>query len=362
MLDTASAPLAQHAILFNTIKSVDGYIGVISLNRPAKLNVLNSEMITALRSMLERWEHDNDIVVVIINAVPGRAFCAGGDMRQAVALGKNNLSELTAFFAAEYQMNSLIFHYSKPYIAFLNGIMMGGGAGIAIPGSHRVATKNLSFAMPETALGFFPDVGASFFLSRLPENIGIYLGLTGATITAADCLALKLIDNIVTETSLPLILQQLCTMPLREKANESIAQLITSHREKPTTSELMQHLSEIHTCFSPPTVEAIFAALEHYPSAWCEKVRNSLALKSPISLKVTLYQLQQGLTLSFNEALQMEYRMMCRFITQPDLYAGVQAVIIDKTTAPQWTPASISDISDAMVRQFFAPLKNELKL
>src|SRR3990167_5470139 len=204
-------------ILFDTIQGDAGQIGIITLNRPQALNALNHTMITKLYQSLECWKADPHIQAVIIRASEGRAFCAGGDLR-AVYEGHRTPQPLAAFFQDEYALNRLIFHYPKPYIALLDGITIGGGAGISIHGTYRIATKRLTFAMPETGIGFFTDVGGTYFLSHLPQHIGFYLGLTGARLNSDDCVELGLAQCQIAASSIPFLIQQIAahdfTQPL----------------------------------------------------------------------------------------------------------------------------------------------------
>ena len=353
----------QSEIIFTELPGVDGNIGLITLNRQSVLNALNHAMFIAIDEHLARWDSNPEIKAVVINAVEGRAFCAGGDMRAAYEIGKKDISALPDFFAAEYRMNSRIYHFSKPYIALLDGITMGGGAGISINGTYRVATEKLVFAMPETGIGFFPDVGSSYFLSRLQGVFGIYLGLTGSTISCADCLELGLIDQVVTSGSYPEIIKKLQETSLVQNPDASISEVIRFFCVPAISkSELFNHSAEIETCFSRPSIEEIIKTLERYPTAWCEEVRNKLVLKSPTSLKVTLRLLQEGAKLTFEKALQMEYRLMTRFIAGHDLYEGVRALLIDKDNKPEWKPAKVSEVSETEIENYFAPVKIELTL
>jgi enoyl-CoA hydratase/carnithine racemase len=339
-------------IIFTELDGLDGKLGLITLNRPQALNALNHLMFKAL-NQLQSWEDDDNITAVIIRG-EGRAFCAGGDMRAAYQQGLKKDPELKNYFGDEYRMNSRVYHFSKPYIALLDGITMGGGAGVSIYGSHRIATNNLVFAMPETGIGFFPDIGASYFLSRLPHRLGFYLGLTGASITAADCLALGLIDQVVARESFEKIISKLQVTELLKHPDAAVAEVIRHFEEAVPKSELMVHQMEIETCFSKDTVEDILETLERYPTAWCEEVFNNMALKSPTSLKVTLRELQLAEKLSFDQALGMEYKLMCHFIQGHDLYEGVRAALIDKDKKPVWKPNRVEDVSDDVVASYFS--------
>jgi enoyl-CoA hydratase len=340
-------------IIFTELDGVDGKLGLIMLNRPEALNALNHAMFKALNRQLENWEADENIKAVIIRA-EGRAFCAGGDMRIAYQLGLKKDPQLKNYFADEYRMNSCVYHFSKPYIALLDGITMGGGAGISIYGSHRVATNNLVFAMPETGIGFFPDVGASYFLSRLPYRMGFYLGLTGVSISAQDCLALGLVDHIVASEDFEKIILKLQTASLLKHTDATVSEVLRHFTAPPQKSALLGHQVEIATCFSKETIEEILETLERYPSAWCEEAFNNMSLKSPTSLKVTLRQLQLGEKLSFDKAQEMEYQMMCRFIEGHDLFEGVRAALIDKDKRPVWEPQRVVDVDEETVASYFS--------
>jgi enoyl-CoA hydratase len=339
-------------IIFTELDGLDGKLGLITLNRPQALNALNHLMFKALNQQLQHWEDDENIKAVIIRA-EGRAFCAGGDMRVAYQLGLKKDPQLKNYFADEYRMNSRVYHFSKPYIALLDGITMGGGAGISIYGSHRIATNNLIFAMPETGIGFFPDVGASYFLSRLPYRMGFYLGLTGAAISAVDCLVLGLVDHIVAREKFDEIILKIQNTALTNHPDAAVSEVIRHYSQPTQKSELLNHQVEIEMCFAKETVEEILETLERYPSAWCEEVFNSMALKSPTSLKVTLRQLQLGEKLSFDKVMEMEYRLMCRFIEGHDLFEGIRAQLIDKDKKPVWKPHRVVDVDDSEVASYF---------
>jgi enoyl-CoA hydratase len=350
----------EATILFSELEGAGGSLGLITLNRQSVLNALNHHMFSELNRQILAWDEAPHIKAVVITAAPGRAFCAGGDIRTAWEIGKKNPDLLPAYFGTEYQMNKCIYHFSKPYIALMDGICMGGGAGISIYGSYRAATQEFTFAMPETGIGFFPDIGASYFLTRLPKKMGLYLGLTGVTIPYNDCLALGLIDVVITPDSISKIITDLQNTSLQNHSDATVAEIIRKYSKLAPESELMQHQGEIETCFSKNTIEDITETLIRYPGAWCEKTANLLALKSPTSLKVTLRELQEGARLSFDDCMKMEFRLMNRFIREPDFYEGVRAAIIDKDHKPKWQPMNIADVSQKKVAEFFAPLDKEL--
>jgi enoyl-CoA hydratase len=337
-------------VLFSEIAGQAGDLGIIMLNRPQVLNALNHDMMVAMHQQLTAWESANNIKAVVIQA-QGRAFCAGGDIRLAYEKGRTQDPQVHAFFADEYTNNRLIYHYAKPYIALMDGLTMGGGAGISILGSHRVATENFSFAMPETGIGFYPDVGIGYYLARMPAKIGFYLGLTGARITPHDCLALNLIDAIVPVDAFPKILEKLAASPLNNDA--TISEAINFFAKPVEKSELLTHEAEIQTCFSKNTYEEIFSALENYPTPWCEQVGAIINTKSPTSLKVTLKQLQTYARLSFDACMELDERLTRRFLQGHDFYEGVRAAIIDKDQTPHWSPAKIKEVFAVEVEKYF---------
>ncbi len=326
---------------FTEIAGESGALGVITLQRPHALNALNQAMLHALHQQLTVWASQSSIKAVVIRAVPGRAFCAGGDIR---ALYEKKLAHdptASDFFRDEYQVNRQIFHFPKPYIALLDGITLGGGAGISIHGSHRVATPAMSFAMPETGIGFFPDIGASYFLPRLPYNIGYYLGLTGERITYSDCFALGLVDAIISADSQSLLINALAQAALPDK--NAVSQIIRNFSIEVPASALLTHQKEIEICFAPSSIEGVMQALESAESDWCHRMVAILKTKSPLSLYVTLRALQHGAHLDFDACMAMEERLSSYFLQAPDFMEGIRAAVIDKDHAPHWKPLALFD-------------------
>lgn len=345
-------------VLFDEITGFEGNLGIITLNRPKALNALNHAMFIAMDKQLQAWETQANIKAVIIRAVEGRAFCAGGDIRHAYELKKANDPSLAHFFRDEYRLNLRIHHYPKPYIALLDGITMGGGAGVSIHGSHRVATDHLVFAMPETGIGFYPDVGATYFLAQLPYKMGIYLGLTGAKISYADCLAVGLVQEVVAQEAIAKIIPALAERALPDK--KAVTEVLKQYAVNTPASELLQRKKEIETCFAKNTVEEIVAALENYPSEWCQQTATLIKTKSPTSLKVTLHALRESQHLNIDRTMQMEYGLTTHFIQGHDFFEGIRAVVIDKDQNPQWRPARLTDVTAEEVEKYFMPLTEEL--
>ncbi len=347
-------------INFEEMSGRDGNIGIITLNRPGVLNALNHAMFLAISHQLSEWESADHIKAVVIKAAEGRAFCAGGDIRYTYERKHSGDANLIHFFRDEYLMNYHIYHYKKPYIALLDGITMGGGAGISINGSHRIGTDKLTFAMPETGIGFYPDVGATFFLSRLPYKMGFYLGLSGASISADDCLAAGLIDAIVKSADFPDILYQLADHTFSEEPNQDVSHIIKSFAMTPIQSQLFDQRNPIAICFARDTIEEIIDSLEHYPNDWCLMAAKAIKKQSPTSLKVTLKALQKSEILEFDECMKMEYRLTSRFLERHDFFEGIRATLIDKDRQPRWNPATLHEVSGKSVNAYFDPLEQEL--
>ena len=346
-------------ILFEEVAGPDGHLGLITLRRQQALNALNHDMFLALDAQLIEWDKASHIKAVVIKAAEGRAFCAGGDIRHAYEMKMaNDSAGLPIFFRDEYRMNKRIHHFSKPYIALLDGITMGGGVGISLHGSHRVATEKLVFSMPETGIGFYPDVGATYYLSRFPDCMGIYLGLTGARIGADDCAALDIVQTIVTHDDLQKMIDTLIQSSIPDK--NTVTMIIKKFALPAGKSLLFEHKDEINNCFSKNTVEDILSALENDPSEWCQQTASIIKTKSPTSLKVTLLALQQAARLDFDACMQMEYRLTSRFVQQHDFFEGIRAAIIDKDQKPKWQPAILQEVEMSQVKKYFVPLQEEL--
>lgn len=343
-------------IIFEEITGRDGNIGLVTLNRPEALNALSHEMTVKLHQQLLYWENDSRIKGVIIQAVKGRAFCAGGDIRAIYEKNKTRDSSLIDFFRDEYRLNHYIFHYPKPYIALMNGVTMGGGVGISIHGSHRVGTENLILAMPETGIGFFPDIGGSYFLSRLPHHVGIYLGLTGAQLDVSDCLAVRLIDHKILQEHLPFAIKALAETSFERQGKKTVTRILKQFEAPSVPSSLKPYFPVINETFAQKQLENIFSGLQMMNSDWCLQTINNLKIKSPTSLKITLQQLHQGLGQDFKQCLQMEYYLAGHFLQGHDFFEGIRAFIITKDRLPNWQPDKLSDINQSDIDKYFTPL------
>lgn len=342
------------------------------LNRPRKLNALNGSMAVRLRELYESWEKDRGVQLVVIKG-NGRAFCAGGDVAACATWGKQGEQDKAVqFFRDEYALNYLIGTFKKPHVALLHGIVMGGGNGLSMHGRFRVVTEKTVFAMPETALGLHPDVGASHFLSRLPGHFGEYLGLTGDRLDGADLVNCGLATHFVLTQRLPWLEQRLSS--LQNGAPEVVGTAIDEFCDVVYIGEkspLQKYRrAAIDRCFSKRTVEEIVAALEAEARAnkqdeWYQTTICNLKKASPTSLKVTLRSIRQGRNQSLYQCLVYEFRLSARFMLaelSPDFYEGCRAILIDKDNAPKWQPSALAEVSDSFVNAFFAPLDKDLEL
>jgi enoyl-CoA hydratase len=327
-------------------------LGHVTLNRPAALNALTHEMCASIFAALQEWAQDASVHAVLIDAVAGRAFCAGGDIRAITQLGREDMAKAEAFFATEYRLNAAVRHYAKPYVALLNGITMGGGAGVSVHGSHRIVSENASFAMPETGIGLYPDIGATWFLSRLPGETGTWLGLTGTRIGPADMLWLGLGTHFVPAADMAQIASGLAS---GEPADAAIAAVAQPAIEPP---QFAAYRDEIDRAFAADSVEEILARLR-VGSTWARAVAATIETRSPTSLKLTFRALREARKLDFDGCMRMEYRLTLRVLRGHDLYEGVRALLIDRDQRPRWLPDSLALVTDQAIDAYFAPLEGQ---
>ena len=337
-------------------------IGIISLNRPDALNALTTDMCRAMDQMLTSWEKDESISAVIIKGEGGKSFCAGGDVRVIVEHGYENNTLAQEFFATEYKLNARIHHFSKPFIALLDGITMGGGVGVSIHGSHRIVTENTLFAMPESAIGLIPDVGGSYFLPRLPGAIGSYLGLTGARLKGADILYAGIGTAYMSTEKLGDFVAALEEADI--SSSDDVDVILASFADDPGHAPLDEFRDLIDAAFAENTVEDIFDHLSIIDHDWARETLAVLKKMSPISLKVIMEQIARGTKLEFNDCMVMEYRIVSAISAyDSDFYEGVRAVLIDKDHSPNWIPATLDEVSNEMVMAHFnAPSYGDLQL
>ena len=330
---------------------VESGVGRITLNRPKALHALNRAMCEAMTEALRVWRDDPAVKSVLVDHAGERGFCAGGDIRMIAESGAGDASEAKAFFKVEYRLNQLMFDYPKPITAIVDGIVMGGGVGISEPADVRIATERTTYAMPETGIGLFPDVGGGWFLPRLPGQTGVWLALTGARLKAADTVALGIHSHFVPAERVEALKAALTAHPDNPHA------VAASFAADPGAAPSAAHREAIDRLFASDTVEAIFAALEADGSDWALSQLATLKTKSPQSLKVTLRQLRLGAAMpSFADNMAMEYRLGGRVVRTHDFQEGVRAVVVDKDNAPNWSPADLSGVSEADIDALFAPL------
>jgi enoyl-CoA hydratase len=324
-----------------------GFLGLLTLNRPNALNALDHGMIGAISAQLQAWATDDAIKTVAIRGEGPRAFCSGGDIRavqQAIVAGSDSGVDL---LRDEYRMNALIGAYPKPYVALIHGICMGGGAGVSVHGKYRLADASLSFAMPETGIGFIPDVGASFFLSRLPDEMGMYLGLTGAPIGLGDALDTGLMTHAVAQGDFDAVIDALAE-----------GRDFASFARKREAGALAVHRKRIATIFAGHSVEAILERLDRDGSDFARDTAQTIRTRSPTSLKLVFRQLRAARSLNLRQCLVLEFRLANRVLFAHDFREGVRAALVDKDRNPKWQPSSLAGVGD--LGAFFVPLQNEL--
>lgn len=323
--------------------------GILLLNRPEVLNALNLSMVKKIYSVLKGWE-DNKLLVIVQGAGE-KSFCAGGDVRAIAEAGcKGNKQLGVEFFRTKYRLNGLIGSYKIPYIAFIDGIVMGGGVGLSVHGPYRIATERTIFAMPETQIGLFPDVGGSHFLPRLTGRVGWYLALTGRRLKGSDVVRV----GVATHYCESKHLHELETELLQCSKTQDLERIIEKFDNKDIPEFTLQPiLDKINYCFAPQTMEEIISRLEKDDSEWAKDTIQLLNQMSPTSLKITLKELELGKSLSLQECLQMEYKLATNCLENKDFYEGVRALLIDKDKNPKWNPSSLSEVSEDLVNSHF---------
>jgi enoyl-CoA hydratase len=334
----------------DVLTHIDGRAGRIRLNRPSAIHALTPAMIADMTDALLAWRDDPAVECVLVDHAEGRGFCSGGDIRLLSESAKADGREGRAFFHAEYRLNHLMFTYPKPIVAFMDGITMGGGVGISQPARYRVATENTRYAMPESGIGLFPDVGGGWYLSRLPGRIGAFLATTGARLDGAECAAIGLATHYLPA-------ETLADAKARIAGGADIAATLSALAIAPPDARILANREKIDRLFASDRLEDIIAALDADGSDWAAKERATLATKSPQTCKVALRQLRESLQLDdFADNMRMEYRLAARVMMLPDFTEGVRAVIVDKDNAPRWNPVRPEDVTEAIVDAIFAPL------
>ncbi|NKD76402.1 enoyl-CoA hydratase/isomerase family protein [Haematospirillum sp. H1815] len=348
-----------HAVSDEVVFSARNGLGLVLLNRPEALNALSLGQIILLTQQLQVWMHDDTIKAVLIEGAGDRAFCAGGDIRAMADAGRRGDSvALQQFFSSEYRLNRLIKIYPKPFLAFMDGITMGGGVGLSVHGTRRIATERTVFAMPETGIGLFPDVGGTFFLPRMPGQTGLYLALTGARMTAADTVFTGAATHFMPSNRRDNFLDALaCALEGCDvaRALDAVDGVLGQFSEDAGPVPLQALQEEIRRCFSGASVAMILKDLAAEGTRWACQQREELLRKSPLSLLVTFNQMQRGAELGFDAAMALEYRLAPRMALGHDFLEGVRAALIDKDRNPVWVPENIDSISPAEVEAYFRP-------
>jgi enoyl-CoA hydratase len=330
---------------------VDGKAGRIRLNRPQAIHALTKSMCSAMIAALVEWRGNPDLGAVMIDHAQGRGFCAGGDIRMLAESGAGDGREARAFFHEEYRLNHLLFTYVKPTIAFMDGITMGGGVGISQPCRYRVATENTRFAMPETAIGLFPDVGGGWYLSRLPGRVGQFLALTGARLDGAECHYLGLATHYVPQEALEGVKAEIAESP------EQVEAALDRASAAPPPARIAANRERIDRLFASDRYEDILAALEADGSDWARAELETLSCKSPQACKVSLRLLADGAKMrDFADEMRQEYGVAAHVVQRHDFVEGVRALLVDKDNNPRWEPDAPERVTDHMIDTIFAPL------
>ncbi len=337
----------------DVLTAVDGKVGRIRLNRPKALHALTRDMCAAMTEALLEWRADLAVEAVMLDHAEGRGFCAGGDIRMLAESGARDGADARAFFHTEYRLNHLLFTYAKPTIAFMDGITMGGGVGISQPCRYRIATENTRFAMPETAIGLFPDVGGGWYLSRLPGRTGQFLALTGARLDGAECLHLGLATHYLSSAGLEDVKARIAAEP------ERLELILEEASVPPPPARIAENRERIDRLFAPDRLEDVIDALEQDGSDWAKAELVTLRCKSPQACKVSLRLLSDGAGMhDFADEMRQEYAVASHVVQRHDFVEGVRSVLIDKDATPRWEPPTPDAVTDHMIDTIFAPMSD----
>ena len=336
-------------------------VGRITLTRPKALHALNALMCETILAALERWASDPTVHLVMIDhEEETRGFCAGGDIRMLADSGAGDAQEARAFFNVEYRMNAALKTFPKPVLAIMDGVTMGGGVGLSVHGSHRIATERTLFAMPETGIGLFPDVGGGWFLPRLSGYLGTWLALTGARLKGVDVAAARVATHFLPSELVPNLKKQVESADFSVGAAEMLNEILRGMTHPVPAGSFEAHRDIIDACFAKDTAEEIVAALEASGDEWAAAQAATIRTKSPETVKVALRQVREGAKLdSFEDNMRMEYRIGWRKVQSHDFLEGVRAVIIDKDNDPKWKPATLEGVSESDVARYFDPLGDD---
>ncbi|WP_214698832.1 MULTISPECIES: enoyl-CoA hydratase/isomerase family protein [unclassified Exiguobacterium] len=343
----------------SVVTEVQNGIGWIKLNRPRALNSLNVDMVDTMNEQLKKWKLDDSVSFVCIYGEGEKGLCAGGDMRALYDLKEDDIEAYAKqFFSIEYELDYEIHHYPKPVVVFMNGIVMGGGVGLSIGASHRIVTESSKWAMPEMNIGFFPDVGASYFLNQMPGSVGRYLALTATVIHAQDALYIGAADHFIESKDWPKLKEGMMEKRWTPDSVETdLNQLLDSFRRPVSLpSSISSVQDKIDQYFRFETIEEIISSLKQGARTgdeWAEKTIETLRSMSPTSLKVTLRQMQKGKEQSLQACFDMEQNLALHFMKCHDFYEGVRSVLVDKDRTPKWNPSTLSEVTERQVDSFF---------
>ena len=335
--------------------SVRGQVGRVVLNRPQAFNALDDPMTVAFHDRLMAWAGDAAVKAVVVTSSGERAFCAGGDIRQLWDARGRGAAAVAGYFWNEYRLDWAIHHFPKPYVTLVDGITLGGGTGVAVNGRHCVVTERASLAMPETGIGFFPDVGATHFLARAPGRLGLYLGLTGARVALGDAVHARLATAYVPKERLAALEAALAAADYGDDPARVADAVIAAHAADPGPAPLADRQGVIDATFGAPTMDGVLGRLRALGDDWAKETLATLAAKSPTSLKVVFRQLAAGAPADYESAARMEYRMACRFAAGHEFYEGIRAAVVDKDRNPRWDPPRLDGVTPADVDSYFAP-------
>ena len=332
---------------------VDDGVGFVTLNRPKAINSLNQGMVNTLSAVLSRWEHDDAVRVVVLAGAGDRGLCAGGDVVAIYHSARADGVAARRFWYDEYLLNAQIGRFAKPYVSLMDGIVMGGGVGVGAHANTRVVTDTTKMAMPEVGIGFIPDVGGTYLLSRAPGSLGLHAALTGAPFSGADAIALGFADHCVRHDDLEAF--------TRAIVSDGVEKALADHAAPPPPSALAAQRDWIDDCYANDTVADIVAALRGHDAGPANDAANLIASRSPIALSVTLESVRRAAKLdTLEDVLTQEYRVSCGSLRSHDLVEGIRAQLVDKDRNPAWSPRSLAEVSTADVEAYFAPAEPDL--
>ncbi|BAC12773.1 enoyl-CoA hydratase (3-hydroxybutyryl-CoA dehydratase) [Oceanobacillus iheyensis HTE831] len=345
--------MEQDVVLF----SEKNGIGTIELNRPKAINSLSQRMIELIHQQLTAWKNDSNIKFILFSGNGPKGFCAGGDIKTLYQAKENEskYQQAIQFFQLEYETDALIYHYPKPILAILDGVTMGGGVGLTYGASHRIVTERTKWAMPEMNIGFFPDVGASYFFNQAPGKIGYYLALSASVISGSDAIYANAADHYIKTDTLDTFIHEITEKDWTSETNinQTIDSIVQKFTASPGQSSLENHHSEIDEYFSHSTLEEIITSLESTDSDFANKTKQLLLSKSPISLKVTLEQLRRGKDKSLEACFDMDLILAKNFLKSTDFYEGVRSIVIDKDKKPNYQYKKLDDVKADLVESYF---------